>query len=98
MSLTWTVIMMSESKKWKRRERALAGGIILWAVGVSAYVILWPEQLADQILTMDAPAIAGIIMVTIGFAGGFVETCLLAASQWSEPSDPEGLTEVPWDE
>jgi len=87
----------SEASVWRRRERALGGGLVIWALAVSTTVVLAPEATVDWILTTDPLVIAGAILITVGLCGGLVETILLLAERWAEASDPD-LTEVQWDE
>lgn len=87
----------ADTETWRRRERALGGGLVIWALAVSAAVTIFQEETADWILTTEPLLIAGTILISVGLCGGFVETLLLLGQQWAEPSDQQ-LTEVPWDE
>jgi hypothetical protein len=88
---------MPNAETWRRRERALGGGLVIWALAVSTAVTIFREATADWILTTEPLLIAGTILISVGLCGGFVETLLLIGRRWAEPSDLE-LTEVPWDE
>ncbi|SNZ06108.1 hypothetical protein SAMN06269185_1052 [Natronoarchaeum philippinense] len=88
----------SETAKWKRRERSLAAGLVLWALFVSAYVTLYPEQAATWLTTRSSLVVAGTIMVSIGLFGGICDSAMALAARWVEPDDEEDLTSVPWDE
>lgn len=88
---------MANAQTWKRRERALAAGVIVWAVSVSAFLTLRPEYAAEVILD-DPLRVAGYILITIGFAGGFCESVILAIDRYATPNEREELTEVPWND
>lgn len=88
---------MSEASKWKRRERALTLGVVLWAVIVAAILVFAAESAAEWLLATPPHLVAGGVLMSIGLCGGFAQTLLELADWWAE-SDDEDLTEVPWDE
>ena len=88
----------SVSKAWRRRERSLAGGLVIWALWVSAMLTVSPEALSEWALNTEPLAVGGSIMVTVALLAGLVNTLWSAYDWWSTPADPKGLTEVPWDE
>lgn len=80
---------------WRRRERALGAGAVLWAFGVSAAATLRPEAVAT-FLTSHPLQTAGIILVTLGLSGGLCHSILRAANEWAT-ADNGDLTSVPWE-
>jgi hypothetical protein len=78
-----------DAETWRRRENALAGGVIIWALGVSAAATLAPKATAEWLMRSEPLRIAGAIMMTVGFCGGFVDAVLIAGEWWSKPSDGE---------
>jgi len=88
----------TEVSKWKRRERSLAAGLVLWALFVSAYATLYPEQAATWLTTRSSQVVAGTIMLSVGLFGGLCETAAMLANQWASPDAEDDLTSVPWEE
>ena len=87
-----------EAAKWRRRERALAGGVFLWTISVAFTVWLSPVDVATWIVNTPPLLVAGALLILIGFHAAAVHFALLKASIWIDSDDPDGLTEVPWDE
>lgn len=83
---------------WKRRERSMAAGVVLWALAVSSAAALRPEAVAEWLLSTPGPEIAGVIMISIGLTGAFCDTIHVAGRRYVSPPETNGLTEVPWDE
>ena len=86
------------ANSWKRRERALGAGAVLWSLGVAAIASLRPDAAAHWLSTTPTLAVAGTLMTSIGLLGGFCEGVLLAADRWASSHVDEDLTEVPWNE
>ena len=82
---------MPSKRVWKRRERTLAGGIVLWALLVSGYATLQPETVATFLTTEPPAIIAGSIMASVGLCGGFTLACVELAEEWFT-AETEGLT------
>lgn len=84
----------AEVKKWRRRERSMLAGVILWALVVSISATFVPEQTAEWITTRPPFVVTGTILLTVGLVGMIVEILWLVAARWMESSNSE-LTEVP---
>lgn len=87
----------SEADKWRRRERSMLGGLIIWALAVGLLATYAPERVAEWITTYHGIAIAGMISISVGLSAGVVDSVLIAVSRWKQPSNDE-LTAVPWEE
>lgn len=87
----------SEANRWRRRERSLLGGLIIWAVSVGWAATYAPDMVAGWITNTHAFAVAGFISISIGLCAGFVEFVWITISQWKEPSNSE-LTNLPWED
>lgn len=86
-----------DAEVWRRRERALFVGILLWASLVGFVATVWADALGSWLLTTSPFVVAGSVLVSIGLLGGFAHSVLLALRRWWMP-DNSHLTEVDWDE
>lgn len=78
---------MSDVDLWRRRERSLAAGIVIWSIGISVLAALKPEELVEYILSTEPLLLAGSNMISIGLSGGLSLTLFEIAARWSEPGD-----------
>lgn len=88
---------MTDAETWKRRERSLAYGTVIWALAVSTAATLFPQETATFVFETDSLNLAAVMLISIGLCAGIVDTARIAVSWWEEPDD-SGLTEVRWDE
>lgn len=89
---------MSEADHWRRRERALGAGLVVWVVTLTFVLTLEPDAVAEFLTTNEPALTASAILVTVGLCGGIAEGILLLADEYTGETDDEGLTRVPWDE
>lgn len=88
--------MPDEAAKWRRRERALAFGLLTWALGIGALATLRPAWTADWILNHHSLEVAGVILVSVGLLGGIFDQGMQLVDDWATAE--EDLTEVPWED
>lgn len=83
---------------WRRRERALAAGLLMWVTVLTFTLTFHPEAVIDYLLEYEPGIVAGTILVSVGVCGGVAEGVLIAANSYITTDNTGDLTEVPWDE
>lgn len=87
---------MADAATWKRRQRSLAGAVVLWAVAITIAATMRPAAVAALIQATNPFQLTGAILVSIGLAGGLVESLFALAQRWVN-DDTEDLTTPPWE-
>lgn len=82
-----------EAKKWKRWERSLAYGAVIWATIVGFAVFYYPLAILNFIELYNPATLVGFILITFGLCGGLAQFIMGVADWIAE--DSEDLTE--WD-
>jgi len=74
---------LHESKqKWKRRERALTLGVLLWSAAVGG-LLTFRKSLVLEFLNSSASAeVFGVLLFTIGVFGGIGDGVMMLFYRW----------------
>ena len=89
--------MSLDAETWRRRERALWVGVLLWATIVTAVATLAGRSVAGWLLATPPLGISGTILLSVALCAAFVEFWWRLIAEWIAADGTEdGLTEVPW--
>lgn len=78
--------------EWRRRERGLTLGVILWTIGVGIAVSVAPHAVGEWLVSATGTEVVSTIMISIGICGGVGHGTMLLLMWFYSPEQPE-LTE-----
>lgn len=79
---------------WRRRERSLMGGVILWTLLISGSMVFFPGALISLLKSNAPHEIAGLTLMTIGYFSAVVNVFYEITSRYVNEENALSLEEV----